>query len=971
MIHPVFSILLLLTSQFNKIQASIDPKSYLVKNAATLMIENDGNTPMTHYLIDCDETNGHSRLSHITAELSNEPMPVSRSEDGKMWRVDLSSNPIEPGVVTPLRVTKIYTHLELVPSHDVYLMPYSSIQYQVRIFRQGRLQKVKVPTEQYYLVVDNRELVDLEESTALALESEGSTKIRFVDKNVISDEDFIQPESNIHIVKPSYLTMHVTPGGTWALQEFTDYTIEIRLFDENHHQIYHSDDLDIQLSPGTKLVITNSTLNGTHHTIHTLNSGSTQLVARLMGTTHTLYSFDEPIKEISLTQELSIYETIAVLPQAVLLPWLPEQKPSYEIKFYASGGTGSYLWTSANSISIHDISIESVAARITATEEGTTSIKCTDSRHPSFHKDVFITVTNIEHLEILPSIREAEVGGEIIIPVAVYGNSSSGQKLFDDCSKIKFDLEMDDIISQDLQSKNLNTGSTLNSNSCTSLKFTCKRPGSSHLWISYRNPSTNSIGAYAQIACYMPLKLRDLGSVGVIAVHTSIDVYFTGGPRPIEHNNYYSNLEPIKDSIVSVKPVSENHDDQVYSFRVYCNEYGEELITLKVGNQPSVEFPEPVWTQASVKIACARPDSIQLVPRLKNTCSLGTNATVPVSISKATWFELILFDDHNRRFLNTSSFQVDISLTSLGKGRMRSGAEESWKSFIIVEPNGGKGIDTLRANLRQYKDRWPNGSQAFDLTANVHLKFVDHVNTSSKVFIHNEIGIAVLPILQGSGDFSVKLLQGAEHVRVSYELVSGQHRVYVTPLSDGDFFVRIDDQCIESSQTMEGHVVGAEAFEAKEVIRVDQRACVPPEPIIIREYIRQEPSVSPDVVASRETSILKANVVREPSILFDNNAQSETNVPREAGYVLQKTGVLQRMLGTMILVVLTASAFLSYRWWQEKKRRPANQLSFVQQSPSHRSNVSFSPSSSRGPTSSTPRPRPLFTEKFSTTLSSD
>lgn len=217
----VLMIYLLSTNHFQFIQSTIDSKSHLVKVTTTIMIENDGNTPITHYLIDCDERNGHSRLSHIIAKLSNLPMPVTKTEDGKWWRIDLSSKPIEPGVSTPLMVTKVYTHLELVPSHDVYLMPYSSIQYQVRIIKQGRPHKIKVPSEQYYLVVDNKELVDLEESTstALALDTEGSTKIRFVDKNVISDEDFIQPESNIHIVNPSYLTMHVTPGDSWSLQK--------------------------------------------------------------------------------------------------------------------------------------------------------------------------------------------------------------------------------------------------------------------------------------------------------------------------------------------------------------------------------------------------------------------------------------------------------------------------------------------------------------------------------------------------------------------------------------------------------------------------------------------------------------------------------------------------------------------------------------------------------------------------------
>lgn len=1058
----ILFIILLLFSHFHPIMSIIDPKSYLVKNTATLMIENDGNTPMTHYLIDCDERNGHSRLSHIIAKLSNAPMPVSKTDDGKMWRIDLSSKPVEPGVVTPLMVTKVYTHLELVPSHDVYLMPYSSIQYQVRIFKQGRLQKIKVPSEHYYLVVDNKELVDLEEatSTALALESEGSTKIRFVDKNVISDEDFIQPESNIHIVKPSYLSMHVFPGNSWALQRFSDYAIEIRIFDDHQHQIYPSENLDIQITSGSELVLTNSTANGTYHSIHTLSSGPSKIIARLMGTSPTLYSFEKPVKEIELVQELNIYEPLDVKPSAIVLPWTPESKPSYQVSLYAAGGTGSYLWTTNNSI-LTEISYnadDSSVAKIATTGEGTAFVQCMDTRSSVFLKHSMIIVSKIVELNILPSITETELGGDILLPVAVYGNLSSLLKLhlpeeeaaesdlvlFHDCSKVKFNVEIVEKTRFSYSSSDAQPN--IRPKSCASLKFTCTQPGSTRVWVSYNDPtdpSSKPIKTTTVIACYKPLKPVYPPDVGVLALHTSIEIAFEGGPRPFGSrlDDHYSYLEPVKDPILTFEPIIDRYryNKDLHVFKAHCNEYGEVTLTLNVGNQPSATLPNPASTKASVKIICAKPDSVQLRPRLKETCPLNEMASlsdtmVPISASTPTDFDLVVFDDSKRQFLNISSFSIKWTLTGQGKMSQRqieevnavAGFRRVTRNFVTVYPDGNEGQDKLQVDLNQYKNQGLYRGQTLDLTANLDIQFVDHAQISPNrtILYNHRKNVVVLSILKGSGYFSVESLQGSKNANVSYVSVFGQHRINITPLSIGKFVVRLDDQCIDSTLgapiLSDVHVVSDFEF-SKEALKpgrsmkycrdVDESMfCLylsvdklfPPTtmaPTVVPAIVPAHPPSPPTTAAPPTIQVPSKPSVRDlspqqtskkpmttnpiqaeiretfesstplPKLKFEEISKPEVEVPR-------KTSIFFQLLSYLVLTAVTVSAIAVPYWrWLEKYKRPANPTfvtdsSFLRQSPG-RGNVSFSPSNSRGPTSSTPRSRPLFTEKFSTTLSSD
>lgn len=1027
--------------------AAMDSRSHLIKATTTIMIENDGNAPITQHLIDCDDKYGHPRLSHIVAKLSNDPMPVSKTDDGKMWRIDLSSKPIEPGTTKPLIVTKVYTHLELVPDHDVYLLPYSTIQYQVRIIKQGRPQKIKVPSEQYFLAVDNKELVDLEESTstALALETEGSTKIRFVDKNVISDEDFIQPESTIHIVNPSYLSMHVLPGESWALQKFTDYTIEVRIYDADQHQIFPSDNLDIQITVGNELVVTNSTTNGTYHTIHTLSSGPSTISARLLGTTPTLYSLERPIQDIEINQDLTIYEALEVKPSAIILPWLPDSKPSYQLSIYAAGGTGSYVWSTNNS-ALLDLTYtgeDSSVAKVSTIGEGTSFVRCSDTKSTVFSKHSMVVVSRIVEINVLPSITETEIGGDILLPIAVYTNITplleqhvqrdeveSGLALFHDCSKIKFSVEVVEKarFTYDMSEVLPNT----RPKSCLSLKFTCNQPGSSRVWISYKDssdPLSKPIKTTTILACYKPLRPVYPTEFGVLALQTSLDIAFEGGPRPFGSriDDHYAHLEPNKSPIASFEPMIDRfrHNKDLHVFRAHCYEYGELLVTLNVGNQPSATLPNPASSKASIRIICAKPSSMQLRPRLKETCPLNEMASlvdtvVPVSSTLPTDFELLVYDDFRRQFANISSFRVDWHLHGPGTSNLKqveevnavAGYRRVTRNYITIQPISQEGLGRLQADLKHYKSLGLYRGQSMDLAANLDIQFVDYakINPNKTILLNHLKNVVVLTINKGSGYFTVESLQGTKHANVSYVSVFGQHRINITPLSVGKFTVRLEDQCIDNSQ---GLPILSELTIAKDIDF--SRAALKPgntlqychdvDPSMFCLYLSVEdiesshitirqpstatishsttarPTIEPHIIQVPPSTTSKPipaldHTVKEsttqtpaPKVNFDDSATTHNKE-------VAQSSLFERAMGFVILIVVTASVILvGHRWWQEKRMRPRNpqfvtDSSFLRQSPT--ASVRFSPSSSRGPTSSTPRAsRPLYTERFSTTLLSD
>lgn len=113
-----------------------------------------------------------------------------------------------------------------------------------------------------------------------------------------------------------------------------------------------------------------------------------------------------------------------------------------------------------------------------------------------------------------------------------------------------------------------------------------------------------------------------------------------------------------------------------------------------------------------------------------------------------------------------------------------------------------------------------------------------------------------------------------------------------------------------------------------------------------------------------------------PKLTFDDQNPAESTAAQDK----PQGGILKTIMNYMILFMVTVTALtFGYKWWQNQlggRQNPqfVTDTSFFRQTPSHHnsSTVRFSPSpsTSRGPSSSTPKTK-LFTERFSTTLFSD
>jgi nuclear pore complex protein Nup210 len=173
-------------------------------------------------------------------------------------------------------VLHVIANLGLIPSNDVYLLRGSTLEFRAEMAKQGPRVPVTLPSPQYYLEVLDPSIAKLDEKISqIEAIKEGHTSLLLRDRNVDTSESSRQPTTDIHVMRPSYLAIHVTPGENFALCEFTSYIITFTVHDDWHHKLYPADNLILKVNfPSRYFHINESSTNGTFHVVRTINSGN-------------------------------------------------------------------------------------------------------------------------------------------------------------------------------------------------------------------------------------------------------------------------------------------------------------------------------------------------------------------------------------------------------------------------------------------------------------------------------------------------------------------------------------------------------------------------------------------------------------------------------------------------------------------------------------------------------------------------
>ncbi|KAG8430005.1 hypothetical protein GDO86_018656, partial [Hymenochirus boettgeri] len=323
-------------------------------------------------------------------------------------------------------------------------------------------------------------------------------------------------------------------------------------------------------------------------------------------------------------------------------------------------------------------------------------------------------------------------------------------------------------------------------------------------------------------------------SSALVTLGSSKDMLFEGGPKPwvLEPVKFFRNTssDRARGSSLSLveSPLSRGHIQ--HWVRASCQNMGEQIISLTVGNKPTETNPYPAVETISVKLICAPPSRFALTPFYKHShmdliCPLmqQNKQVIPVSNYRDQLLELWAFDHQDRKFDNFSSLAVawDSSRSALASFDVSKPMELIQKedgsgqrklhglNTVYVHQMSGTAVITARAggynedHLRAAKVRLPYEALT-PVSTSLDLLLVEDVKVNLRpVSIYPSSDVtAEFTISEGSGYFFIN--RSSTHIantefKETQWHCCGEYLLRgcnVYPLHPGSLTVMVYDLCL-------------------------------------------------------------------------------------------------------------------------------------------------------------------------------
>ncbi|XP_014675942.1 PREDICTED: nuclear pore membrane glycoprotein 210-like [Priapulus caudatus] len=743
----------------------------------------------------------------------------------------------------------VVANLMLNPAHDVYLLQHTSVAYRVELIKQGRAHEISMPSQQYYLELTDTSIGSLEVDTSTVTGLKyGNTEIVLKDRNINIKELIHHPTGHIYVVTPGYLGFVVLPGRVWVLQTDRVYDIMIEIYDRESHRIHPSDNLRVVATFSEKYFeVLYSSENGTYHRVHTRQTGTTSihgLLDAVVATDGKEIKLKPPMKA---AQEVEIFDPIVVTPPQLVFPWEPVNKGSYHYTLKASGGSGNFSWSSSDT----GVARVNVKGEMVTLGAGRTTVLAADVRNPAHTGQGEVYVLPPTEMRFLPSVVEVEIGSVLHLPLAMSAEYTlDGEKrrvTFNDCSMVPFKVTigLNTVFEQTKADK---TAAKL-AGSCVVIPVKGLQLGSTDVTVQYHY-GTVKLEAVATVAAYKPLVPLDPEQVAVVAVGSSKQVVFEGGPQPwvLDPAGFYRHLKLEDDSFLSPSHTYGAYKTLHLSW-VLCTGLGEQQLTVLVGNEATSTNPKPAKASASIRFACALPVSLHLLPLVAQPdleippCPITPDSELPIPAHCDRNVDIlaILKDNNGRRFDNFSSLAIeweinDQTLASLYNTHGVQREEQdgpAWhrhaRSLQTLRPKSLEGSVIVTARATHYNNNYFSSqkiSHEVDIkppiSRSVELQLVEECFIEPdeiSIFNHPSNKVA-LSIQKGSGYFHVEPRESrVAQVAVDNRVVS------VAPAHDGALSLTAYDLCLFAADPARAQVQvsGVDSIDLRVVDKVELR----------------------------------------------------------------------------------------------------------------------------------------------------
>uniref|UniRef100_A0A8D8XUE4 Nuclear pore membrane glycoprotein 210 n=2 Tax=Cacopsylla melanoneura TaxID=428564 RepID=A0A8D8XUE4_9HEMI len=710
--------------------------------------------------------------------------------------------------VSPAEVNLMVVANLLIDPPDAYVLKGDTVKFRLLQLRHGRIVELSIPSTQYVFFIENESIAEAIDTRGnmLAVE-QGRTKILLQYSNDVSIR---LPHAFITVTEPQYLALSILPHRNWAVELDKTYTLVVDVYDIANRKFHLGDNARIEMTiPEEYFTVKASNTNGTQYVGYPIKTGVANVEALLRGIGS--YKYDLPL---FTREEMNIFSSVRVSPQQYILPW--EENLKYQVVLKATGGDGSYSWSSSN----QDIATVSQSGLVKTLGLGQVNISAAMTKNIHNKDSSRVVITRPTRLQIVDRFSlEAEVDKPIHLHVALYTeDAQTGREIaFTNCQQLGFKVTLENPAFHYDASLNLKENA---GNACANLAILGSRIASSHVTVQYQIDGI-LLEDSAIVGTFNPLTIiqPERGHT-VLAVGTSRHLVFSGGPSSKNLKKGTKKVD-YDNSVVDIYDITGDTLD-LYIYSVLCKRVGETNVKVVIGSCATADCKRSE-SISIVKVYCSLPKLVSFYFDTKSKdCPLKSEIDrISVLNYKDLNVTVLVKDSRGRTFDNATSLYAEwfISNTSLASVRykglvwLNASQQDNYlvplNHFQVVLPRKKSGTLELTVKILHYRNvllkklNIATTMQEFDedISATALIHFVEDTAVSKNnilLFNHpnNKGSIEVLP---GSGHY--KLTQSSDNVAQFVWDKSDKHLLRVIPISAGHVRLTIQDLCLQSHTT--------------------------------------------------------------------------------------------------------------------------------------------------------------------------
>ncbi|KAJ8985935.1 hypothetical protein NQ317_010692 [Molorchus minor] len=743
----------------------------------------------------------------------------------------------------------------LITPPEVYIMPGDTVLFKIFFLNSGRMEEVTLPDKQYYLEAEDEDIVSTNKKSGnvIALKN-GNTKIVLRDKNVGKDDIALKlPSANLHVVKPEYMVINVLPYKNWAILVGDHHDIVTELYTSDDHKLHIGGSVHINVEIAPEFSVMSRTTNGSWLTGYGVKSSIVNVLATLEDVFHEKtgkLEFDSPI---TARGDLMIYQRITLSPSEVILPWDPITRPKYDIDLVARGGDGRFLWVSND----HSIGLVSQTGHVRTHSNGYFEVSAVMLRNHYNRAFAKFIILPPSRLEIVEFVMENEIGAPVYLHIALYAEQEKDgmtiQLPFTKCQDLPFHIKQSDLKFRHNKTATLPTVGI----SCGNIAMTALEVGTSKVTVSYFQDG-RALEDSVSLSSYNPLRLVEPRREIVLAIGTTINLVYSGGPRPIigraaDHQRVVVSEDG---KIATATDVTASYSFPAEDFsvvQVLCRRIGETDIKLMISNSPAAANCKSQTSSITTRVTVADIDA----------CPMDlSSGNVVIQSTKNIDLDVAVFDDCGTRFLNISSLELEWVLKPFGSGTLLNKNSVftrtlsigtvpiTFKSYQTLQPSVDVGDLEVNVTVNGYITKilkkhgvtpeYPpfvteeDGNGDFPpIRATLALYLVDNtVITPNVLTIFNHPGNKeIVSVRQGSGYFELAL-SSDDLATVRY--TESSKEIEIAPLKSGELTVQVVDLCLLSRPaTLLISIVSVGIIRVEMPDKVEIGRCIP---AVVRLY---------------------------------------------------------------------------------------------------------------------------------------